>query len=165
MAISPPSDILLDVARAANPAQVRDATARLARLAADPQATNEGFSKALAVAKSAGEVYPSPTSAKAAASTAMLSGAPTIRSAAHAAASPYRKFEAAMLQTFVESMLPKDDETFGDADSAGTYRSMLAQQLANQIADAGGIGIAKAVEKAHPPTGAASSHPAAAKTT
>ena len=66
MAITPPSDILLglvqprhrheihplDVASAADPASVRAATARLAKLAADPTANAEDFSRALAAAQS-----------------------------------------------------------------------------------------------------------------
>ena len=151
MAIAPPSDLLLDVARAADPAKVREATAKLARLAADPSAPNEGFGKALAAAKV--------TSASAPVVTPSASPVPTgtgsLRAAAQPKADTYKKFEAVLLQNFVESMLPKDDDSYGDAASAGIYRSMMAEQLANQIANAGGIGIAKAIEKAHP-AGAAS---------
>lgn len=146
MAISPPSDLLLDVARAADPAKVREATARLARLAADPSATNEGFGKALAAAKVSGTATAVATPSKSFAPT----GVGSLRAAAQPKADTYKKFEAVLLQNFVESMLPKDDESFGDAASAGIYRSMMAEQLANQIANAGGIGIAKAIEKAHP---------------
>ncbi len=156
MAISPPSDLLLDVARAADPAKVREATAKLARLAADPSAANEGFDKALASAKADKPGVPA-----AAATTSPLpvpTGAASLRATAQPKTDTYRKFEAVLLQNFVESMLPKDDETFGDAASAGIYRSMMAEQLANQIANAGGIGIAKAIEKAHP----AGAHKAAA---
>ena len=149
MAISPPSDLLLDVARAADPAKVREATAKLARLAADPSAPNEGFGKALAAAKVTGAstLGPKPTAFP------VASGAGSLRAGAQPKADTYKKFEAVLLQTFVESMLPKDDESFGDAASSGIYRSMMAEQLATQIANAGGIGIAKAIEKAHPAGG------------
>lgn len=145
MAISPPSDLLLDVARAADPAKVREATARLARLAADPTATNEGFGKALEAAK-----VTRPAARAAESAPPLPAGAGSLRAAAQPKADAYRKFEAVLLQNFVESMLPKDDDSFGDAASAGIYRSMMAEQLATQIANAGGIGIAKAIEKAHP---------------
>ncbi len=158
MAISPPSDLLLDVARAADPAKVREATAKLARLAADPSSANEGFGKALAAAKADRPVAPAPYAASA--SPVLVPGtAGSLRASAQPKTDTYRKFEAVLLQNFVESMLPKDDETFGDAASAGIYRSMMAEQLANQIANAGGIGIAKAIEKAHP---SAAAHKAAA---
>lgn len=148
MAISPPSDLMLDVARAADPAKVREATAKLTRLAADPSATNDNFSKALAAATDV------KTKVHATAAQASL------RASAQPKADSYKKFEAVLLQSFVESMLPKDDELFGDKNSAGVYRSMMAEQLATQIANAGGIGLAKAVEKAHPKAHSAVAAPA-----
>ncbi len=152
MAISPPSDILLDVATAADPVKVRAATARLAELAADPNAANVGFSDALAQAKvmpTAGSIGSPATVAATSASRAAPAGA-THNGAAKGKASVYTKFEAVLLQNFIESMLPQDSELFGDKNSAGVYRSMMAEQLANQVAAAGGIGIAKALETAHP---------------
>ena len=174
MAITPPSDILLDAARAADPAKVRAATARLARLAADPAAGNEGFAKALASAQAANSqaansqagVAGEPGDASSARST-LLAAAPsgaggqrdTVQAMSSEAVSSgrksqtYQKFEAVLLQQFVESMLPKDDELFGDKTSAGVYRSMMAEQFATQLAKSGGIGIAKAVAAAHPAPG------------
>lgn len=154
MAISPPSDLLLDVARAADPGKVREATARLARLAADPGAANEGFGKALAAAGAGKVAAPAGAEAKAPAAPP-AGGAAPLRTRTEPALDAYRKFEAVLLQNFVESILPKDDESFGDAASAGIYRSMMAEQLATQISKAGGIGIAGAIAKAHPaPTSA-----------
>ena len=147
MAISPPSDLLLDVAAAADPAKVQAAKARLAALSADPAASNGAFTDALARART-GAGGPA-----AATATAGLVNAPAPSHAGRAgpaAPSAYTKFEAVLLQSFVESMLPKDDELFGDKNSAGVYRSMMAEQFANQIARAGGIGLARAIEKAHP---------------
>lgn len=149
MAISPPSDLLLDVARAADPGKVREATARLARLAADPAAVNEDFGKALAAA-SAVKVAPTTELDAKTAAPPTSTGAAPLRTRTEASGDTYRKFEAVMLQNFVESILPKDDASFGDAASAGIYRSMMAEQLANQISKAGGVGIAAAIAKAHP---------------
>ena len=151
MAIQPPSDILLDVASAADPAKVRAATARLAKLAADPAAIDKDFGKALAAATSTGKAgvaatSPTPTSLHAATS----SDATTLKRGVTHKGDVYQKFEAVLLQNFVESMLPKDDELYGGKETAGAFRSMMAEQLANQISKAGGIGIAKAVEHAHP---------------
>jgi Rod binding domain-containing protein len=64
----------------------------------------------------------------------------------------YRKFEAFMLQTFVEAMLPKDSEQlFGKGTAGSVWKSMLAEQLGNQLAANKGIGIAKQLAAAHPP--------------
>lgn len=158
MAISPPSDILLDVASAADPAKVRAATARLAALAADPGAQNVGFSEALSRVNT--QASAAQTSASQVSTLSSSSASPfaasTTTVAPHdvsiAKPNAYRKFEAQVLQTFIESMLPKDDEVFGDKESSGVYRSLMAEQLANQMAGAGGIGLAKAIEAAHPPT-------------
>ncbi|WP_158808098.1 rod-binding protein [Beijerinckia sp. L45] len=151
MAISPPSDIVLDVASAADPAKVRAATERLAKLAADPTATIS-FSDALASTKSpavTGSSTPAPTTAAPAgfadARDRMTTAGP------HDKLKAYQKFEAVLLQNFVESILPKDDELFGDKNSADIYRSMMAEQFANQLAKSGSLGIAKQIMAAHPP--------------
>ncbi len=148
MAISPPSDILLDVASAADPVKVRAATARLAKLAADPAASNEDFGKALASARA--DMKSGSMSAPPLVAASSPAGGPTITRQPTHSKDVYQKFEAVLLQNFVESMLPKDDDVFGDKNTAGAYRSMMAEQLASQLAKAGGIGIAKAVEHAHP---------------
>lgn len=147
MAIQPPSDILLDVANAADPAQVRAASARLAKLAADPAAAAE-FNQALT------NVAQKDTSSLASSAPRVEIGAPTNRidRAPKNANAAYQKFEAVLLQKFVEAMLPKDDQLYGDKESADVYRSMMAEQFANQIAKAGGIGIAKTMAAKHPAT-------------
>lgn len=150
MAISPPSDIVLDVASAADPAKVRAATERLARLAADPTATTASFSDALSTAGSAkGSSTPSPAAN-------IPAGLANARNAIGETGQKnqlqaYKKFEAVLLQNFVESMLPKDSELFGDDKSADIYRSMMAEQLANQLAKNDTLGIAKEIMAAHPP--------------
>lgn len=146
MAIQPPSDILLDVANAADPAQVRAASARLAKLAADPAAAAE-FNQALTV------VAQKDTSTLASPAPRVAIGAPTNRvdRAPKDSNAAYQKFEAVLLQKFVEAMLPKDDQLYGDKQSADVYRSMMAEQFANQIAKAGGIGIAKSMAAKHHP--------------
>jgi Rod binding domain-containing protein len=64
----------------------------------------------------------------------------------------YRKFEAFVLQVFVETMLPqKADDLFGKGTAGGIWRSMMAEQLGNQLAQGKGIGIAKQLAAAHPP--------------
>ncbi|WP_338305220.1 rod-binding protein, partial [Bradyrhizobium ottawaense] len=69
----------------------------------------------------------------------------------------YRKFEAFILQTFVETMLPKESEqVFGKGTAGGVWKSMLAEQLGSQLAKGNGIGIAKQLAAANPagPNGA-----------
>lgn len=125
MAISPPSDIVLDVSRAAEPAGVQAARLELARRSGPAGA-------ATTAAFSLGET-----------------GA-----AAHAAAgaakaetpASFVRFEAMVLQSFVQNMLPKDAETvYGKGLAGDMWKSMLAEQLAGVMAERGGIGIAERV--------------------
>ena len=148
MAISPPSDIVLDVASAADPAKVRAATERLAKLAADPAATTVNFSDALASTKRPVATASSPTTTPSDFADARVK---MTTSGSHDKTKVYQKFEAVLLQNFVEAMLPKDNELFGDKNSADIYRSMMAEQFADQLAKSGSLGIAKQIMAAHPP--------------
>ena len=128
MAISPPSDIVLDVARAAEPATLETARARLASRAA-------AVASGLADAFSRGET-----------------GAPLSRETSTDGATPksYVDFEAMVLQTFVQSMMPKDaEDVYGEGMAGDMWKSMMSQQLGTVMADRGGIGIADSLIKGH----------------
>ncbi len=57
-----------------------------------------------------------------------------------------KEFEAFVLQTFIQDMLPKNAEgVYGTGIAGDIWRSMLSEQLANEVADRGGIGIADQV--------------------
>lgn len=125
MAISPPGDIIMDVARAADPASVEAARARLAQ-----------------IARSA------PSSPPFEAGTA---AAPR-RVAQRAGAVPetFVRFEAMVLQSFLQSMLPQDSEAvYGSGLAGDMWRSFLAKELGTKMAEAGGIGIASRVLAEH----------------
>lgn len=101
MAISLPTDIVLDVARAASPEGVEAAKAALARRSAGAQA-------------------------------------------AAADNDPHVKFEAMVLGSFVENMLPKQaDSVYGQGLAGDMWQSLLAQELGDVLAARGGIGIAE----------------------
>ena len=137
MAISPPSDIVNDVARAADPTRYQAATQKLL----DGAHAADGVSFDDAV--------------KAVSSQPLMAGADiytlrnSLRNDAEAlsttkAKKAHQDFEAYVLQTFVESMLPKDAEnTYGKGNAGAVWKSMLAEQMSAQISKAGGIGIAK----------------------
>jgi hypothetical protein len=136
MAISPPSDIVNDVARAADPARYQAAAQKLL----DGAPIVDGASFEDAVKSVAGQPL-------------MTSGVYTLRNslrndAESASAARTKKahqeFEAYILQTFVESMLPKDAEnTYGKGNAGSIWKSMMAEQIGAQISRVGGIGIAK----------------------
>jgi peptidoglycan hydrolase FlgJ len=137
VAISPPSDLVLDVLRAADPSDVQAAQAKL-------KATRAAF--AATSLASAGTGF--------AVAVDLLDGSETkagierAEKKAKAAKMPqeYRKFEASILQTFVNSMMPSDSEQVYGKGSAGEFwKSMMSEQIADQISKSGGVGIAEQV--------------------
>lgn len=125
MAISPPSDIVLDVARAVGPADIEAARTALMKKAGGGAA---GFS--------VGEAIP-------------LSRAAADRVEADPA-DKYKRFEAMVLKTFIQNMLPKDAEgVYGKGLAGDMWKSQMAEQLADVMADRGGIGIARSMLADH----------------
>jgi flagellar protein FlgJ len=149
VAINPPSDIVLGVVRAADPARRQAATERLLRLAALPSgagATTEASAAGEddSAGPPAGVGIGSWRTATALAPTAQqrpLTPASERRTARDPA---FVEFEAMVLQTFVQSLLPKDAvSVFGRGTAGEVWKSMLAEQIACEIARSGGIGIAE----------------------
>jgi hypothetical protein len=148
VAITPPSDIVLDVARAADPERYRAAVERLARLRAAAGAETTG----------------APRSAD---GRATVDG-PTGRAAPHALAAhghghshgmpiprrrldAYGQFEAFVLQSFIESMLPRNaTNVYGRGTAGEIWRSMLAEKMGEELARSGQVGIARRLAAAAP---------------
>jgi peptidoglycan hydrolase FlgJ len=129
VAISPPSDIVLDVARAAEPTTLETARARLASRAA-------AAASGLAEAFSLGDLRNSALAREA--------------SAQESAPGSYVNFEAMVLQTFVQSMMPQEaEDVYGGGMAGDMWKSMMSQQLGAVMADRGGIGIADSLLKGH----------------
>ena len=123
MAISPPSDIVLDVARAAEPQDIEAARAALMKRAG-------GAAAAFSVSET-GLSRQSETPAT-------------------SADNKYKRFEAMVLQTFIQNMLPKDAEgVYGKGLAGDMWKSQLAERLADVMAERGGIGIAKSMLADH----------------
>lgn len=167
MTIAPPTDILLDVARAADPARLEAARMRLAAGAPAALADDHGFDAAFSALAGT-----SSASSSAAPAPADTGGGPVeaglteprnnavlfAGSAGHArlarARQPsdvFRDFEAMTLTEFISEMLPAESEgVFGSGTAGSVYRSMLAQELGKALAADGGIGIARTVEASLP---------------
>jgi Rod binding domain-containing protein len=148
MIVTPTSDLVLDVLDAADPVTQRAATAKLDALkssGADFAATMDSeATKAAGADQSAAKV--------AEAQSGIVNGPPVQVIKKPGPDEVYRKFEAFILQTFVETMLPKEsEEVFGKGTAGGVWKSMLAEQLGAQLAKGKGIGIAKQLASAHPP--------------
>jgi hypothetical protein len=157
LAINPPSDIVLDVARAADPLKLQAAALRLTGAVDDDG--GDGFSSMVDGLGWSGGTGPAviSTPGRVALHTEIgVKGVQLDNSAALSgpAAKPYRDFEAFVLQSFVQSMLPHDAEgVFGKGTAGEMWKGLLADELGKQLAKGGGIGIAAAVYKAHPGAG------------
>ncbi len=160
MAVNPPSDLILDVARAADPARFRAAAERLHALPLVPLEEQGSFTEALEARRPS--LRPGPSDPMATL-TALRNGSALRAGGTGDDRSVYRRFEAFVLQTFVESILPKEaSSVFGKGTSGSIWRSMLAEQIAGQVAAAGGVGIADTLIAARPAAGAATGRTASA---
>ncbi|WP_137132504.1 rod-binding protein [Rhizobium sp. FY34] len=137
MAISPPSDLVLDVLRAADPSEVQAAQAKLkatrsAFAANSLAAAGNGFSSAVDILEGAESKAGLHRANKTGKSVEMPE--------------EFRKFEASILQNFVNSMMPKDsEEVYGKGSAGEFWQSMMSEQIADQMSKNGGIGIAEQV--------------------
>ncbi|TCU72282.1 rod binding protein [Bradyrhizobium sp. R2.2-H] len=145
MIVTATPDLVLDVLEAADPVTQRAATAKLDTL----KSADADFAAAMdaEIGKAAAD-----QSAKVSESQpGAVNGPPVQVIKAPGSGDVYRKFEAFILQTFVETMLPKEsEEVFGKGTAGGVWKSMLAEQLGNQLAKGKGIGIARQLAAAHP---------------
>lgn len=162
MAIRPPSDLILDVAAAADPSKLQAATERLDTTGGEE--AGAAFEAALVTASQAATAAASAPATSAAAAAVTGANAPvrgttaTITDARNAPmlrddtspAKAMRKLEAFFLQSALQEMLPKDAEALYGAGLAGDiWKSMLAEQLAAELAKSAKFGIAERLAGHH----------------
>jgi hypothetical protein len=133
MSISPPGDIILDVARAADPARLREAAQRL-----DPAKTAEAAGAFQASLAAAGKAVPAPGPA---------TTPPVNPEGKDPTAAAYRDFEAMVLANLFEVAMPRDSELFGSGTAGGVWSSLFVQEIGKAVASRGGIGIADALAR------------------
>ncbi|MGE0024404.1 MAG: rod-binding protein [Hyphomicrobium sp.] len=69
----------------------------------------------------------------------LASRAPYVNKTADAA----QKFEAFVLQVFIQEMMPKESEAvYGSGVSGDFWKSMMSEKIAEQVAERGSVGIA-----------------------
>ena len=129
MAISTPTDIVSDVMKAADPSAMETARARLnagqaALQAQRLQDTDGAFSANIAM-----NHLKDDTSLHAANKKVVPES--------------YRKFESMVLGNFLKSMMPDSEEMYGKGATGEIWKGMMAEQIANEMAKNGGIGIAE----------------------
>lgn len=123
----------MDVARAVDPTDIEAARAALTKRAGGAAGA---FSVDSAASIDAGSILSRATADKAAAATDP--------------AKKFKKFEAMVLQTFIQNMLPKDTEgVYGKGLAGDMWKSQLAERVADVMAERGGIGIARSMLADH----------------
>jgi flagellar protein FlgJ len=144
MAFSPKTDVILEVASAADPSRASLAAQRLNAIAGS-NATPADFVSSLNQAAGVANAPPS-----------LPGGADARSRLAEAASGPEKlgkaktQFEAMMLNSFVSELLPKDTgEVFGQGMAGDMWRSMLAEQVSTQIAKSGKLGLARRLFATH----------------
>ncbi len=141
------SDLIVDVARAADPERASAMAQRLAGL--DPASVSSPPSFSSAVSAAAASTN------RTAASAAGFGGA-LINSASTEAArikGARQQFEATLLNSFVSEMMPQDaTSSYGGGYAGDMWRSLLAQKMSDEIAKSGVLGIASRVfDNGHSP--------------
>jgi flagellar protein FlgJ len=148
MAIQPPSDLILDVARNADSGLEAAATRRLEALAAAGGASGANFASAL------DQVAAAQQPKGKAASAALTVGAHSIKASAKSgdrAAQAAQEFEASLLGSFVNEMMPKEASAFyGQGVGGDIWKSMLADQIGHHLAKSGTLGLARRLFATHP---------------
>jgi flagellar protein FlgJ len=153
MSILPPTDIVTEVAHAADPRKLHVAMGRLAELSRTELRPDDPFSALLSEAATrrslAGRDENLTISADPRVSRrSAMNPLPALQTGSRQASDATRNFEAFVIQSFLQTILPKEDRgLFGQGTAGGIWRSMLAEQLGNQIAKAGGLGLKKMLDR------------------
>nr|WP_205926047.1 rod-binding protein [Rhizobium sp. P38BS-XIX] len=126
--------MVLDVVRAASPADVEAAQAKLA--------ANKAAFAATSLAENGNGFGATFNALNSAETQAGLANANT-HTGPTKVPQVYRKFEAMMMQNFVKNMLPNSETLYGKGSAGEIWKGMMAEQLGNTIAKSGGVGIAE----------------------
>jgi len=143
MAFNPRTDVVLEVASAADPSRASLAAQRLNALAG----SNAPAADFAADVDRAAQASSTAAIANAADARSRLAEAP---GGPDKLAQAKTQFEAMMLNSFVGELLPKDTgEVFGQGMAGDMWRSMLAEQVSMQIAKSGKLGLTRRLFATH----------------
>ena len=144
MAFNPRTDVILEVASAADPSRATVAAQRLSALAGSNAPAGDFAADLDRAASTTGATAPLASAAD------MRSRLPAAPGGPDKLGQAKTQFEAMMLNSFVGEMLPKDNgEVFGQGMAGDMWRSMLAEQVSMQIAKSGKLGLARRLFSTH----------------
>lgn len=144
MSISPPSDIILDVAKNADATRETAAVRRLEALAAGDDGRGETFASTLDQLAPAPKVLVQTVNAPSGHAQAVPKSGDRLTKVA-------QDFEASLLTPLVNEMMPKESSAyFGQGNTGDIWKSMLSEQIAHQLAKSGTLGLARRLFATHP---------------
>lgn len=124
MAVQFPSDIIMDVARAADPASAKRVESKLANAA-----EGAGFSGVMEGVDVTG-------------------GRLSRVDAGSQKLSPAKEFEAVLVSKMVEDMMGEDENSyFGGGFAGGVWKSMMAEKIAQEIVKTSDFGVASKISQ------------------
>ncbi|MBG0808612.1 rod-binding protein [Methylosinus sp. H3A] len=143
MSIFPATDLVTEVAKAADPSRRNAAVVRLSEMSNTSPGSVDGFANLVADnRKPLPAVRPTVVASPIATSRSAAAASPSARPVDAA-----QKFEAFIIQSCLETMLPKTEGgSFGHGTAGEVWRSMVAEQIGDQIAKSGGLGLRKLLE-------------------
>lgn len=124
MSIAPATDLILDVIRAADPRKAEAAAARLRAFEASEAAVAFRTEVGKAASRGGGGLPNAPH--------ATIADERIVR--ARKAVDPMAALGSLVLQQAIEQAMPKNSSWFGSGTAASTWRSTMAQQIAEKIA-------------------------------
>jgi len=144
MSIFPATDLVTEVAKAADPTRRNAAVARLSEISNASPNSVDGFANLVADNRKAlPSAKPSVVASPIGADSSAVSGSSSVRPG-----EATQKFEAFIIQSCLETILPKSEGGFFGRGTAGdVWRSMVAEQIGDQIAKAGGLGLRKLLDQ------------------
>lgn len=148
MSIQPPSDLILDVARAADPTRATAVVQKLnAAASGATDMTASDFAEALEQTEGVGRPRPSLLTAR------MPDRLPV---GFDPSGKLETKFEAMLLTNMIQEMMPKDAaDAFGGGMAGDMWKSMLSEKMADQLAQSGALGLSRRLFSAHNSSSAA----------
>lgn len=135
-------DLVTDVAQAADPQKRSAAVTRLSEMSGTRSRSVDDFATLVAGAR--GPDHASQRVGVAPRPPVVMQSPPSAVGTSKAAsgAEAAEKFEAFVIQSCLETILPKADERlFGHGAAGSAWRSMMAEQIGLQVAKAGGFGL------------------------
>jgi hypothetical protein len=136
MAISPVSDIILDVTRAADPQKASAASRALSAEGPSRTDFSTTLTRAAPPVDAGNYAYRNPG----------LTIAPAMTPARKAEVG----LESVLLKSMIEEMMPKDaPDVFGSGVAGDVWRSMLSEKIANEVAKSGALKIADRLFATH----------------